>query len=101
MSFLIGINPDKITISYNRDDNFAGQNAAVKNFAKLAQHFDIEKLSIKYPTGNDLSDNKKDIQSWVDKDEDSAIFEFREKFKRLRNKNKKMTQQEIKIGKMF
>jgi len=101
MSFLIGINPDKITISYNRDDNFAGQNAAVKNFAKLAQHFDIEKLSIKYPTGNDLSDNKKDIQSWVHKNEDSAIFEFREKFKRLRNNNKKMTQQEIKIGKMF
>ena len=58
-------------------------------------------MAIKYPTGNDLADNKNDIQNWVDKNDDSAIFEFREKFKRLRNKNKKMTQQEIKVGKMF
>jgi hypothetical protein len=106
LSFLMGVNPDKIILCYNRDKNGAGQDAMVKNFTKLAQHFPIESLEMKYPIGNDLADNKKKIKEWVDMPADSAIVEFREKYKRCENRKhknlngaKKMTQMEIKIGK--
>lgn len=107
MSFLLGVNPNKITIAYNQDENFRGQDAAVKNFAKLAEHFDVDKLEIKYPIGNDLAENKKEITKWLTLPADCALMEFRNKFKRveenkknnLKGLNKTFTKQEMKIGK--
>lgn len=109
MSFLIGVNPKKITLAQNIDENFSGQNAVVKNFAKLANHFDLDQIEIKYPIGNDLAENKKDIKKWLELPPASPLEEFREKYKRC-EKAKKMkhpkhpktfTQQEIKIGKLL
>lgn len=109
LNFLLGINPKKIIIAYNKDENFRGQDAAVKNFAKLAEYFSVNSLSIKYPEGNDLSENKNKILDWSKKpclDRKEIKEEFRNKYKRC-EKNRlmkvkganKMTQQEIKIGK--
>jgi len=113
ISFLIGSNPSKITITYNKDNNGAGQDAAVKNFAKLSEHFDLDVLEIKYPIGNDLAENKEKIKEWLDLPAESAIVEFRNKFKRCEDRRKraaqgenvsgakKMTGQEMKIGKIL
>jgi len=106
MSFLVGINPDKITICGNNDENFRGQNAAVKDYAKLYPHFGSDVLEIKYPIANDLAENKGEIKNYLDLAPQNALMEFREKFKRCENdrmngvKNAvRFTAAELKIGK--
>ena len=105
LSFLVGVNPDKITICGNQDENFRGQNAAVKDYAKLYPHFGPEVLEIKYPFGNDLAENKDKIKNFLGKPPENALMEFRKKWVRCEEDKKngvksavKMAKGEIKIG---
>ena len=109
LNFLLGINPKKIIIAYNFDENFRGQDAAVKNYAKLAEYFSLDTLAIKFPEGNDLAENKKKILDWNEKrclNRTEILEEFRNKYRRCEERRakkmdgiKKMTKQEIKVGK--
>jgi len=56
---LVSLNPSTITIAANNDHNKEiniGLEAAIKNFVRLMDFFDISKLCIKLPETNDLSD---------------------------------------------
>jgi len=63
ISHLIGLNLDRITISFNNDYNSdspskknSGANAAVKNYLKILSHTTPSKLSICLPLKNDFGD---------------------------------------------
>jgi len=106
LSFLLAINPKKITLASNRDDNFRGQNAAVKNYTKLRDHFSDEVLEIKFPVGNDLAEKKDEIKNFLDLPPANVLNEFRLKYIRCERdkKNKvkgavKMSKKEIEVGK--
>lgn len=106
LSFLLAINPKKITLASNRDESFAGQNAAVKNYAKLSEHFPLDVLEIKFPVGNDMAEKKGEIKNFLDLPPSNALNEFRLKYIRCEKdkKNKvkggtKMSKKEIAIGK--
>jgi hypothetical protein len=102
MSFILGINPSLITICYNKDDKFNGQNAAVKNYTRLFEYFEPHNLEIKTPTENDLSDDKSNIKNFFNSEPDDIITLFREKYIRSKSDSKqKMTQKEINVGKVL
>lgn len=69
---LVSLNLKKIIIAPNNDSNKqrnAGLESGIKNFIKLLDFFDIEKVEIKLPISNDLSDSHLDgtFQQWVEK----------------------------------
>lgn len=68
ISYLVGLNPKKIFISFNNDslsDNNAGLNGALKSFLKLTNYFDPSKVFISLPFKNDFGDmNTKEINDW-------------------------------------
>lgn len=69
---LVALNPKKIIIAPNNDSEKqrnAGLQSAIKDFLKLLDFFDIEKIEIKLPISNDLSDSHVDntLIEWVNK----------------------------------
>ena len=69
---LVSLNPDTIIIAANNDHSKEiniGLEAAIKNFIRLMDFFDVSRLSIKLPETNDLSDlhvsNRFDV--WTNK----------------------------------
>lgn len=69
---LVALNPKKIIISPNNDSNSSiniGLESAIKDFVKLLDFFDIDKLQIKLPVSNDLSDSHAQgtFSKWVEK----------------------------------
>lgn len=69
---LVALNPKKIIIAPNNDSQKQkniGLQSAIKDFIKLLDFFDIERIEIKLPISNDLSDSHTDgtFQRWVDK----------------------------------
>lgn len=93
LSFLLKIDPAKITISTNNDDSKEinrGKIAAIKTMVKLSSVFPVDMLEIKLPTQNDLSDMQKDGQNLLDWHKNGAILpkseimdtinQYREKF---------------------
>ena len=48
------IDPKKIYISFNNDENQAGNVAAKKAYDNLRRQFDVSQLEIKLPTKNDF-----------------------------------------------
>lgn len=68
---LIRLDPEKISICLNNDEEENGQIAACKVALKLLKHFSISKLEIKIPTKNDIGVMLcwgEDIKSWVNQD---------------------------------
>ena len=51
---LMLINPEKIYISFNNDENQAGNTAAQKAYDNLKRQFDLPQLEIKLPSKNDF-----------------------------------------------
>lgn len=69
---LLSLSPDKIIIAMNNDSSSsknAGLISAIKHFVSLMDFFDMEKIQIKLPQQNDLSDMHKNstIGSWIGK----------------------------------
>lgn len=71
ISYLVGVNPKKIIISFNNDKlskNNAGKNGAIKNFLKLQKFLDNQKIYIHLPTKNDFGEmNSEDFTEWSNK----------------------------------
>lgn len=67
-SYLVGLNPSKIIISFNDDSNSnfnSGKFGAFKNFLKLQSVFDNKKLYIHLPTSNDFGEmNLDQVNNW-------------------------------------
>jgi hypothetical protein len=102
MSFILGVNPSKITICYNKDEKFNGQNAAVKNYTRLFEYFPESNLEIRTPQKNDLSDDKSNIKNFFNQAPDDIISLFREKYLRCKSDVKqKMSQKEVNVGKVL
>ena len=51
---LMALDPDKIYISFNNDDNKAGNNGATKAYQNLRRQFDLQQLEIALPPKNDF-----------------------------------------------
>ena len=51
---LMALDPNKIYISFNNDDNKAGNKAATKAYQNLKRQFDTHQLEINLPTKNDF-----------------------------------------------
>lgn len=70
ISYLVGLNPEKIFICFNNDENSkynSGYNACLKNFIKLQSFFDNHKVYIHLPLKNDFGDMKNsEIENWYD-----------------------------------
>lgn len=69
---LLAFNPSKIVISMNNDSHSEvnrGLNAAIKNYIELLDFFDLEKIVIKLPPKNDLSQMHEEgiFKKWLDK----------------------------------
>jgi DNA primase len=67
ISLLIKLDPNKIFISFNNDDdnNKAGNKAALKVRSKLANYFDTNQLEIALPEKNDFGEmSSKEIVNW-------------------------------------
>ena len=68
ISYLIGLNPRKIIISFNDDSKSSfnsGKFGAFKNFFKLQGFFDNSKLYTHLPSLNDFGDmSSNDINDW-------------------------------------
>ena len=67
MNFLLKLDPDKIYISFNNDNekNNAGNDAAEKAFNKLLRYFDKRQLVIKLPTKKDFGEmTTEEIIKW-------------------------------------
>lgn len=68
---LISLDIDRIIISFNNDYNKKenrGARAATKNYLKLLNHFDFDKLFICLPTKTDFGEmQSKDFTEWNDK----------------------------------
>ena len=69
--FLISLDPKRIIISTNNDSEKEvdrGKIGAIKTFMKLMNHFPVERLKIKMPTKNDLSEmhqQKINLNDWA------------------------------------
>ena len=50
----MALDPNKIYISFNNDDNKAGNKAATKAYQNLKRQFDTHQLEINLPTKNDF-----------------------------------------------
>jgi 5S rRNA maturation endonuclease (ribonuclease M5) len=65
LSHIISLNPEKIIISTNNDENLVGNNAALKIKEKFSHFFDDKKVIIKLPQKNDFGDmTKEEINKW-------------------------------------
>jgi len=69
---LVSLDPAQIIIAANNDNHKeinVGLEAAIKNFIRLMDFFDVSKLSIKLPQANDLSDLHINdcFKTWLDK----------------------------------
>ena len=69
---LVSLNPGVITIAANNDKHKevnVGLEAAIKNFIRLMDFFDVSHLFIKLPDANDLSDLhvNNDFNTWLNK----------------------------------
>ena len=77
ISILIGLNPSKIILSFNNDSSKevnSGLIASIKNFLKLLNHFNQEKISICLPTKNDFGDMKgRDFDHWIIKKDKNFV----------------------------
>ena len=71
ISILIGLNPQRIVLSFNNDsskDINSGLIACIKNFLKLLNHFNQDKLTICLPIKNDFGDmTGEDFNFWLTK----------------------------------
>jgi hypothetical protein len=57
---------DTIYISFNNDENQAGNQAAKKLYFKLLKFFDKNQIKVALPTKNDFGEmNKDEIQQWL------------------------------------
>ena len=69
LCFLMGINPNKIFLSFNNDldkPEHRGEIGALKSYLKLIKHFDKGKVCISLPTKNDFGDmSNTEIDSWL------------------------------------
>jgi len=69
---LVSLNPSKIIISYNNDSDKPvniGLDSSIRDFLKLTEFFNLEKLMIKLPIDNDFSDMhmNKNFIAWQDR----------------------------------
>lgn len=68
---LIKFNFKKIILSFNNDSDKTenrGMNASIKNYLKLLNYYDAEKIKICMPTKNDFGDmNAEDFKLWFSK----------------------------------
>lgn len=88
---LISLDVDRIIISFNNDydkKENRGARAAIKNYLKLLNHFDFDKLFICLPTKTDFGEMKaQDFTEWDDKckcelkNRASQILSFAQKMK--------------------
>lgn len=70
LNFLLKIDPSKIYISFNNDqqNNSAGNEAAKKAYNKLLRYFDPKQLSINLPPKKDFGEmTTEEIQTWKTK----------------------------------
>jgi hypothetical protein len=68
MNYLLQIEPYKITVSFNNDssDSLAGQQAAEKASAKLANYFNNKSIQVRLPSKNDFGEmTSKEIKRWA------------------------------------
>ena len=97
---LTSLDVDKIILSFNNDGDKTvnrGARAAVKNYLKLLNHFDFEKLLICLPTKNDFGEmNGDDFEKWstkcnqYDKTRVKSILDFARKMKQTENLSKQL-----------
>lgn len=68
MNALIELAPEKIILSLNNDIDSkenVGRKSSIKNYLRMLNHFDHDKLKICLPTKNDFGDmNKEDFETW-------------------------------------
>ncbi len=68
LSMLLKLNAQKIIISFDNDENGAGQRGAEKTKKQLLNFFSNDKIDIRFPTSNDFGDmSKQEILSWKKK----------------------------------
>ena len=67
ISFLLSHELDQIIIATNNDKSNVGLHAAIKIFIKLLNYFDINKLRINLPTGNDFGDMQQEGVNFTEK----------------------------------
>ena len=67
ISFLLSQELDQIIIATNNDKSNVGLHAAIKIFIKLLNYFDINKLRINLPTGNDFGDMQQEGVNFKEK----------------------------------
>ena len=67
ISFLLSHELDQIIIATNNDKSNVGLHAAIKIFIKLLNYFDINKLRINLPTGNDFGDMQQEGVNFKEK----------------------------------
>lgn len=66
LNLFIRMDLDKIYISFNNDENQAGNQAAKKLYFKLIKFFDKEQILIALPTKNDFGEmNEEEIKEWL------------------------------------
>lgn len=62
---LMALDPNKIYISFNNDDNKAGNNGAIKAYQNLKRQFDTHQLEINLPPKNDFGCmSSEEIKIW-------------------------------------
>lgn len=68
---LIKFNFKKVILSFNNDSSKSenrGMNASIKNYLKLLNYYDVDKIKICLPTKNDFGDmNENDFTDWRQK----------------------------------
>ena len=67
IAFLLSYEVDQIIIATNNDKSNVGLHAAIKIFIKLLNYFDINKLRINLPTGNDFGDMQQEGVNFKEK----------------------------------
>lgn len=66
LNLFIRMDLDTIYISFNNDENQAGNQAAKKLYFKLLKFFDKNQIKVALPTKNDFGEmNKDEIQQWL------------------------------------
>lgn len=66
LNLFIRMDLDTIYISFNNDENQAGNQAAKKLYFKLLKFFDKNQIKVALPTKNDFGEmNKEEIQQWL------------------------------------
>lgn len=66
LNLFIRMDLDTIYISFNNDENQAGNQAAKKLYFKLLKFFDKNQIKVALPTKNDFGEmNKEEIEQWL------------------------------------